>query len=198
MTPEDALIAALRAALETAPDSAPLHKHLADLLAQQGAFAEAALAYRRALDLDPDDDKVKMSLAQTYYRQHRPDVALVIVEQLQREGKGSPAALLLAARCYLETGQQQEAARAYRQGVALDAALADPRLESRLSLDVLPAVPQEQPPVPPQTTSPQRELLFVTVLGTPWSAGIALLLGLAFIVGWSLFAWISNLLLVIK
>jgi Tfp pilus assembly protein PilF len=38
----------------------------------------------------------------------------------------------------------------------------------------------------------------LTALGTPWSAGIALLLGLAFIVGWSLFAWISNLLLVIK
>jgi AAA+ superfamily predicted ATPase len=162
MTREEALIAALRRALEATPDSAPLHQHLADLLVQQQAFEEAAALYRRALDLDPDNTQIKMSLAQTYYRQRRPDVALVIVEQLEREGRASPEMLLLAARCYLETGEQQEAARAYQQGVSLDATLVDPQLESRLSLDVLPPTSHEPPSAPPQTTSPEKGLLFVT------------------------------------
>ena len=105
------VIRALRAAVAAAPDSAPLHKHLADLLSASGDHVEAAKSYRRALDLTPEDDSIKVALAEAYYRQRKIDVALVILEEVLRGPDAPAAAFALAARAYLETGEQEAAAR---------------------------------------------------------------------------------------
>ncbi len=132
MGKNDAVIQALRTALTVTPESAPLHKHLADLLMEDGAGAEAIAEYRRALSLAPEDDGLKLTLAEAYYRQSRADVALVILEELLH--KPSPAAqvYLLAARAYLATGDGQTAADAYHHALRLDASLADADLAARL------------------------------------------------------------------
>lgn len=134
MSQNDALIQAIRQAVAAAPNSAPLHKHLGDLLFAAQDYAGAAASYRQALDLAPDDLEIKLALAQTYVKQNKPDVALVVVEQMI-EGSSPPAEVhLLAARLYANARNLTAAARAYRNAVDLDPSLADPELESQLKV----------------------------------------------------------------
>ena len=153
MSHSEDVIRALQAAAAATPNSAPLHKHLADLLLANGDYVEAAKTYRRALDLTPDDDTVKTALAEAYYRQDKIDVALVILEELLRGPHPSAPALLLAARVYLATGELATAARVYGHALAADPALADDDLARRLTGAVPPA---------DATPPPENDLVFVT------------------------------------
>ncbi|MBN1934951.1 MAG: AAA family ATPase [Anaerolineae bacterium] len=132
MPTNDALIQAIREAIAAAPNSAPLHKHLGDLLFAAQDYAGAGASYRRALDLAPDDHEIKLALARTYVEQNKPDVALVVVEQMLKEGSPPAEVHLLAARLYIAANNLAAAARAYRNAVDLDPSLVDPELENRL------------------------------------------------------------------
>jgi len=153
MTYNAEVIRALQAAVAATPSSAPLHKHLADMQLANGDYVEAAKSYRRALDITPDDDSIKTALAEAYFRQHKVDVALVILEELLRGPQPSAPALLLAARAYLAAGEQATAARVYERAIAADPALADDDLARRLTG----AAPDAD-----ATPPPQNELVFVT------------------------------------
>ncbi|MGC9396016.1 MAG: AAA family ATPase [Anaerolineae bacterium] len=153
MSGNEDVIRALQAAAAATPNSAPLHKHLADMLLANGDYVEATKSYRRALDLTPDDGNIKTALAEAYYRQDKVDVALVILEELLRGPHPPAPALLLAARAYLAAGEQATAARVYGHAIAADPALADDDLARRLSSDVPPT--EGTPP-------PENELVFVT------------------------------------
>lgn len=147
------VIRALQAAAAVTPDSAPLHKHLADLLLANGDYVEAAKTYRYALDLAPDDVAIKTGLAEAYYRQDKVDVALVILEELLRGPQPPAPALLLAARAYLAAGERATAARVYGHAIAADPTLADEDLARRLTGGA------------PETTAalpPENELVFVS------------------------------------
>jgi SpoVK/Ycf46/Vps4 family AAA+-type ATPase len=138
------LIQALRAALEADPNSVPLRKHLGDLLVEAGELDEAAKAYRRALDLAPEDDEIKLALAQAYLGQDNHDVALVLLEQLL-EGDDLPAeTLILAARSYLAAGKKAKAAQVYQEAIAMDPSLADPELQEQLTVAETEPPPREQ------------------------------------------------------
>ena len=144
MSKNEELIQALRAALKASPASAPLHKHLGDLLAEAGEYAEAAAAYRQALDLAPEDDEIVLALADAYLRQGNHDVALAILEQLV-QGDDPPAhALILVARAYLGTSKAEHAAQAYQQAIAKDPTLADPDLQRQLTIAETEPLPQEK------------------------------------------------------
>ncbi|MBN2389143.1 MAG: ATP-binding protein [Anaerolineae bacterium] len=153
MSVNEDVIRALQAAAAATPNSAPLHKHLADLLLANGDYVEAAKTYRRALDLTPDDDTVKTALAEAYYRQDKIDVALVILEELLRGPQPPALALLLAARVYLATGERATATRVYGHAIAADPTLADDDLARRLSGSV---------PKTAATPPPENDLVFVT------------------------------------
>ena len=153
MSHNEDVIRALQAAAAVTPDSAPLQKHIADLLLENGDYVEAAKTYRLALDLAPDDSAIKTGLAEAYYRQDKVDVALVILEELLRGPQPPAPALLLAARVYLASGEQAAAARVYGRAVAAAPTLADADLARRLSGGA------------PETTAappPEDELVFVT------------------------------------
>ena len=158
MSSNDELIQSLRVALQTAPDTVPLRKHLADLLMANGEFIEAAKEYQQALDLAPDDGQIKLSLAEAYYGQDKADVALVILEQFTRQPNPPARALLLAARAYLANGELERAARAYRQAVAADPALSDAELARQLTLTALeepaPGRPEEKDDLDPVAAGP--------------------------------------------
>lgn len=130
MPANDALIQAMRAALEATPDSLPLRRHLADLLLESGQYAEAEREYRKALDLSPNDDDMKLALAEAYYQQNKGFVSLVILEDLLRRGKASARVYLLAARAYQQTGEPDKASSAYQQAVSKDPDLRDETLET--------------------------------------------------------------------
>jgi SpoVK/Ycf46/Vps4 family AAA+-type ATPase len=152
-----ALIASLRAALTATPDAVPLWKHLGDLLLASGDVDSAVDAYKKALDGAPEDVTIKRALADAYYRQGRPEVALIILEELLGLPTPTPAAYLLAARAYLDNDEPAKAASAYRQAMVHDPALADAALQQALTL----AVPQGADADSPS----EDDKVFVTVEG---------------------------------
>lgn len=141
MPAHDELIQSLRAALEITPGAVPLRKHLADLLMAAGQFGQAVQEYRQALELAPHDAATKLALAEAYLRQAKPDVALVILEELVRAPQPAAQAFLLAARAHLALEDGPQAARAYAQAIARDPSLADAELARQL-----PAEDAGQPP----------------------------------------------------
>jgi SpoVK/Ycf46/Vps4 family AAA+-type ATPase len=163
MSATNELIQALRAALEASPDAVPLRKHLADLLMEAGEFAEAAKIYRQTLDLAPDDDDLRLSLAEAYYRQGEKDVALVVLERLIGGPAPAAQAFLLAARVYLETGEMAQAAKIYKQAIAQDPDLADPDLQRQLAVTGIETPPREEA----ESESEKDELVFVVADESP-------------------------------
>jgi len=156
MSTDDAVIQALRAALAASPESAPLRKHLGDLLVARGEFSEATKVYRQALDLAPDDMEIKLVLADAYAQQGKADVALIILEELMRELPSQPGVLMLAARAYLATGEMEQAAQCYQRAVSIDPKLANSELEAQLvSVELEPEEGDEE----------VGDLVFVTVDG---------------------------------
>jgi transitional endoplasmic reticulum ATPase len=139
------LIQSLRDAVAISPKSVPLHKHLGDLLMEAREFTEAAQVYRQTLDLAPEDDGLRLALAQAYYQGDEKDVALVVLERLMGAPDPSAQAFILAARAYLETGEAAQAARAYRQAVVKDPTLQDPDLQRQLTLAEPSVPPREEP-----------------------------------------------------
>jgi len=150
MSNNNELIQSLRAALEMTPSAVPLRKHLADLLLADGELEEAIKEYRRALDFAPQDDEIKLTLVEAYRQQNKPNVALVIVEELLRRPEPQANVLIVAARLYLQTGDEAQAASAYQRAIAQDPELADDELAHNL--------PQE-----PQPVQSAGDLVFVPV-----------------------------------
>jgi len=93
MDQTNALIDALRQALETTPALLPLRRQLTELLIGAGRFDEAQVEARQALDLAPQDSGLKILLAEAYLGNAKPEVALVVLEEIQRGLAHNPALL---------------------------------------------------------------------------------------------------------
>jgi transitional endoplasmic reticulum ATPase len=157
---DSALITALKAAVEAAPDNLALRVHLAGLLLAAGQFDEALQHYRQALDLAPTDHQLKIALAEAYLGAGKPDVSQVILDELMRSASLFPAAALRAARLFLRLDQRSQAALAYHQALVGDPTLADPILDEQLGAEPLNGHPAEK-------SEPQR----LAVISTEAEAG---------------------------
>jgi transitional endoplasmic reticulum ATPase len=147
MPPDDELIHALHVALQSAPDNLPLRKHLAELLLKKERYKDAENEYRQALELAPRDTALKCGLADAYFRQGKPDVALFILDELLRSGEHNGQVYLLKARIHLAMGSQGEAAAAYADALRIDASLVDADLEKQLQNQPAKTEPEERPKV---------------------------------------------------
>jgi AAA+ superfamily predicted ATPase len=137
---------ALRQALEITPDNAPLREHLGDLFMSMARFEEAEKEYSTALIKAPENDKLKVSLANAFYKLGKYTQALVIVEDLVKTAKPPAGSHLLYARLLLNDGKSAQAAEQYSKAIKLDANLADESLAERLTLKVeVPVGPAEEP-----------------------------------------------------
>jgi Tfp pilus assembly protein PilF len=65
--------------------------------------------YRRALDLDPENDRVRQRLAEALFTFGRTEAAAREFTALRQRQPANPAARLGLARCYYETGQLDRA-----------------------------------------------------------------------------------------
>jgi ATP-dependent 26S proteasome regulatory subunit len=135
MPQDDKVIEALREALRASPGNVPIRKHLGDLLLNRGDVEDAESEYRHALSLSPDDEQIKLSLADSFFRQHKNSAASVILEEMVAGGNPPPQALLLAAQVALRSGELSQASRFYKQAIQMDPALSDPDIESQLVLN---------------------------------------------------------------
>jgi transitional endoplasmic reticulum ATPase len=144
MPANHALIDALEMAVQAAPENAALRKHLADLYTAGGNFDAAVKHYSQALNYAPADQEIKLALAEAYQRLEKPDVSLVILEEMIRGSSPLPRVLLLAAQIYLSNGALHEASQAYHRAVVGDPSLADESLEGLLADTPLEAHPPEK------------------------------------------------------
>jgi transitional endoplasmic reticulum ATPase len=129
----EAIVDALRAALQVSPDNVPLIRHLAQVLMSHSRFSEAAEQYRHALSMAPDEIELKLGLAAAFQGDGKLSHALVIVEDLVKKGTAAAAAFVLYARLLLEQRDLLTAASMYRRGVDLDPSVADLELAARFS-----------------------------------------------------------------
>ncbi len=160
MNDHQAVIEALKAAVEATPGNQALRTHLAGLLLEAGQFDDAVAHYRKALDGAPTDSELKAALAEAYLGAGKADVARVVLDDLMRSSGAAPAALLRAARLYLRLESLSEAAHAYHQALVGDPSLTDPDLEDQVG-----DLPLEEHP--PEKTEPQR----LTVVSTEEDGG---------------------------
>jgi len=150
MSQHDETILALREALAATADNLVLRKHLATLLLKNGDFADSEKEYRQALSQAPEDNEVRIGLAEAFYRQQKSSAALVILEDMVVAKNVPATALLIAARLLQDLMELDKSREAYLKVLAIDASLADPMLESQLGIEV-DAEPEakkttEQPP----------------------------------------------------
>ena len=135
MPSNDDAIAGLREAVRVSPNNLPLRQALADALMGTGRYDEAEAEYKLALALSPDSDKLKVALATAFYQQGKNGPALVIVEDLLKNGEGPPRALVLHAKLLVRAGDVERAVRQYKRAVEADPAVADTAFAAQLGIN---------------------------------------------------------------
>ena len=134
--PED-ILQPLRDALAFSPENLPLRLHLAESLLKHGRGEEAEREFKDALARHPRENKVKLGLAKACHQQGKYTQALVIVEDLVKNDD-TPGAYILYARLLVQRGEIERAVRVYKQGVDLDAGVADVELAGKLGIGAQP------------------------------------------------------------
>ena len=124
----------MREAVRLSPENLPLRLHLAESLLDFGQADEAESEYRRALSRWPDDDRVKLGLARSFYQQGKNGEAFVLLEEMLRRGPLPADGYLLHARLLLRSGDVPRAVAQYKAAIEENPALADSDLAARLGV----------------------------------------------------------------
>ncbi len=169
------LVKSLREALKTSPENTPLRRCLAEALAGLGRLDEAESEFRRALAHDPNDNLVRIGLADVFFREGEDSKALVIIESLLRENPTPARAYVLHSRILLKAGDVEQAVRQYRRGVEEDPEAADKDVERRLGIgpddgvreivDGRIRASEGEPAEPPSETPERPRITFADVGG---------------------------------
>jgi transitional endoplasmic reticulum ATPase len=128
-------IQALRQALNISPENVPLRKHLADTLLGQGEPEAAEREYIHALHLEPNDGTLKLGLAQAFCQQGKDSQALVLIEDVLKQGETSAAILTLHARLLLRTGAADKSVAQFRRALEQDPTLQESDLVEQLGIN---------------------------------------------------------------
>lgn len=123
---------ALRLALQHSPDNVPLLLLFAEGCLEEGLLSEAEQAYQRVLKHEAQHVEGRLGLARVAFLDGKPSLAAVRAEQVLSDAPECAAAYLLLARVHITENDLARAKAMYDQGVALNAALADPGIEKDL------------------------------------------------------------------
>jgi predicted Zn-dependent protease len=97
--------------LEREPDQVQAWLWRAQVFERLLSREEAAASYRRVVELDPDNDNARLSLAGQLAQANRPQEALEQFERVRVRQGDLPPVLLGMARCRLSLNQPDEARR---------------------------------------------------------------------------------------
>ena len=128
MSPNDAVLEALKQALDRDPRNGPLCIHYADLLAQAGRAADAISALRTALDLGAGETNVLPRLLPLLRQAGHLAEALIRVEKALAKADSAPLRLEFA-RVLRARGDEPGAQEQYGRARELDATVCDADLE---------------------------------------------------------------------
>jgi len=112
---EDVLVEKLRAKLVENPDDAGSHRRLGDMLRVRGDRSGAMEAYRKALNLDPDLNEARVSLAKCLWEQGDPEHCLEEVFEVLKRDKANADAYYLSAIVYEKRGDESMAVAARKE-----------------------------------------------------------------------------------
>ena len=132
MTDPEDTIRALERALERSPNNVPLLRHLGDVLRAGGRLRDAEVRYREALGIDPDDDEVRLALADCYLSRGKRSHAGVILDLLVARPDPAPETYLMLARLRMCEGDVRGASSSFRRAVEADPRLLECELATRL------------------------------------------------------------------
>ncbi len=138
MAESDDMIDGLRQAVRVSPDNVPLRQHLADTLLGMGKPPDAEKEFRAALQLKPDDVKLKFGLARAFEQQGKSSAAIVVLEDIAKRSDCPARARLLYARLLSAAGHDDDASRQYRKAIEADPGVADVHLADQLGVDAAP------------------------------------------------------------
>lgn len=110
----------LRFSIEIAPDRGEFHANLGNLLRKAQRYADAELAYQRALQLLPHHRAARRGLAQTLNDLHRPAEAEDHCRDLLASDAGDGEAWEILALALTALNRAVEAEAAHRQAIALN------------------------------------------------------------------------------
>ncbi len=116
-------IAPLREALAASPDNLPLRRHLADQLCELERFEEAEAQYRDLLTRVPEDDGVRLALAQAYLGQGKTGHADILVELVTGRALPPVQAFVLLAQIRIAERDFRGARTAFRSACELEPSL---------------------------------------------------------------------------
>lgn len=106
--------------LETLPGLAPVHQNLGYISAQREDWPNAEKHYLEALDLDPEEPAIKHGLVRVYRGSGQKEKALALVNQMAEEYPEDATAQYNRALFLNDTGETEEAAKAFEAALAAD------------------------------------------------------------------------------
>ena len=132
--PNQIAINALRQAISLAPDNLELVFHLTQMLNTMVRFDESVQVFKEALERFPNNRRLQLGLADSYWRQGKTSHALAILETLLADSRPSAETYLLHCRVLQSEGNTASAIASYREAIDLSPELADGELESLLGM----------------------------------------------------------------
>jgi tetratricopeptide (TPR) repeat protein len=105
---------------ELQPDSAEAWRDLADALAAEGRTEEANEAFRKVLEIEPEDEVALTALGHTAFQEGKGDDAVSMLEQVAGRVAGASTAAISLVDMYRTLGQPAEALAAARRVAEAD------------------------------------------------------------------------------
>jgi tetratricopeptide (TPR) repeat protein len=110
----------LRSVAEQQPDSADSWRDLADALAAEGRTADAEDAFRRVIDIEPEDEVALTALGHTAFQSGNRDEGVSMLEQVAGRSSGASTAAISLVDMYRMVGRPDEALAAARRVAEAD------------------------------------------------------------------------------
>lgn len=133
----------LRAAIAQSPDNIYLRKLYNVALLDAGKYNEAEIEIKESLKIAPEDEDLKIFLAEAFLRLKKLSLGLVLIEEITSDPKAPAKAWLIYAKLLLAADQPQEALIAYEKAIIIDPDYGDSYLESEINLRVSNSSPSE-------------------------------------------------------
>lgn len=125
------MINSLREALNASPDNHTLRNMLAEALLEAAQLTEAEEEFNQVISKDPGNTRAKIGLSKTLVASGKPQIALVILEEIIESNSPTPETHLLYAELLLDEGEDHKAAKHYRLAIEGNTSLATPELDAR-------------------------------------------------------------------
>jgi len=111
--------------LKKNPTALIAHNNLGAFYGSRGRLGEAAECYEKGLELDPDDDHLRVNLAAAYVEIGRSEEAMALVKELVERGSNNPWLWNTVGRAFQKSGRNVEALDAYQRAITHRPVLGD-------------------------------------------------------------------------